>query len=186
MMHGLNRKKGEEREENDFYATHPSAVAPLIKFLGWEAGGKTIWENSCGKGHLSIPLEMYGHKVVSTDLIDRDYGVPGIDFLQPTPFDNLKYDAVIMNPPYKFALEFVQKSLTVAPVVCAFLRLAFLESSRRRKFFEDFPPRYVAVFRERVPCSKNALFPEKESNPTAYAWFIWEKGFKGKPEIVWF
>lgn len=42
-MHGLHRKEGEEREENDFYATHPAAIPPLLKVLGWENGGKFIW-----------------------------------------------------------------------------------------------------------------------------------------------
>ena len=29
-------------------------------------------------------------------------------------------------------------------------------------------------------------FDKYESSATAYAWFIWEKGFKGNPEIHWF
>ena len=32
----------------------------------------------------------------------------------------------------------------------------------------------------------NGDFDKYESSVTAYAWFIWEKGFKGYPEIRWF
>lgn len=100
-MHGLHRKEGEEREEHDFYATHPSAIPPLLDVLDWKNGGKFIYEPACGLGHLSEPLQIYGHTVISTDLIDRGYGVGGVDFLQPTVYDNLGFDAVITNPPYK-------------------------------------------------------------------------------------
>lgn len=184
-MHGLHRKEGEEREEHDFYATHPSAIPPLLKVLGWENGDKFIYEPACGLGHLSEPLQIYGHTVISTDLIDRGYGVGGVDFLQQTPYDNLGFDAVITNPPYKYALQFVEKSIRIAPIACHFLRLAFLESATRRKFFEKNPPRYVCVFSERIPSSKNGIFPKSEASAVCYAWFIWMRGFRGRPEIIW-
>lgn len=183
-MHGLHRKEGEEREEHDFYATHPSAIPPLLKVLGWEKGGKFIYEPACGLGHLSEPLQIYGHTVISTDLIDRGYGVGGVDFLQPTVYDNLGFDAVITNPPYKCALRFVEKSIQIAPIACHFLNIRFLESVTRRKFFEKHPPRYVCVFSERIPSSKNGLFPKGESSAVCYAWFIWFRDFTGRPEII--
>lgn len=183
---GLNRPDGVEREEHDFYATHPNAIIPLMKLLEWSDNApKLVWENSCGQGHLSKMLEVYGHKVISTDLIDRGYGVPGVDFLKPNFYDTLPYDAIIMNPPYKYAQEFLEKSLNIAPTVCVFLRLTFLESAKRVEFFRRHPPKIVAVFSKRIPCSKNAEFGEKESSSVAYAWFIWQRDFKGEPVIKW-
>lgn len=182
---GIHRKDGETREEHDFYATHPSAIPPLLKLMGWEKGGLLIRENSCGQGHLSKALESVRHTVISTDLIDRGYGIPNVDFFVDGPLDYLSYDAVVMNPPYKFALDFVKKSLKIAPVTCAFLRLSFLESATRRPFFDENPPRYVAVFSSRVPSAKNADFEKIGSSAVCYAWFIWKRGYQGKPEIVW-
>lgn len=184
-MHGLHRKEGEEREEHDFYATHPSAIPPLLRVLGWENGGKYIWEPCCGRGHLSEALVAFGHKVLSTDLIDRGYGIGGVDFLRPTPYDSLPFDAVITNPPYSHALECVKRSIELAPVACHFLNIRFLESAKRREFFNSFSPRYVCVFSERIPSSKNGLFPVKEKSTVCYAWFIWMHGFTGRPEIIW-
>lgn len=185
-MAGIHRKQGEERQPEDFYATDPAAVPPLLKLLGpeYESGNKFIWENACGKGHISQILELYGHEVVSTDLINRGYGIGGIDFLKPTPFDAVNFDAVITNPPFKYATQFVEKSLQIAPLVCMLLRLAFVESERRDDFFKNYPPRYIAVFRRRVRTSKNALFPDGESSATCHAWFIWERGYKGNPELI--
>lgn len=184
-MYGLYRQDGQEREENDFYATHPMAIPPLLDVLGWEKGGKFIFEPSCGQGHLSQMLDLYGHNVISTDLIDRGYGIGGIDFLKPTPFDGYPFDAVITNPPYKHALQFVKKSIEIAPIVCHFLNIKFLESTTRQSFFKEFPPRYVCVFSYRIPCSMNAKFSKKEASTVCYAWFIWERGFTGRPEIIW-
>lgn len=186
MITGLNNQNGEPREENDFYATDPSAVEPLIDFMGWREKKVSIWENSCGEGHLVKPLLAAGAKVLATDLVDRGYGIAGINFLEQHFFETGEFDAIVMNPPYKKALEFVQKSLNIAPTVCAFLRITFLESERRKPFFEQNPPRYVCVFSKRVKCSKNAKFPKDEASAVCYAWFVWEKGYNGKPEIVWF
>ena len=182
---GLHRQEGEEREENDFYATHPMAIPPLMKVLDWENVVKNIWEPACGQGHLSEMMRLYGHKVLSTDLIDRGYGIGGIDFLSNTIYDNDSFDAIITNPPYKLSVEFIEKALKIAPTVCAFLRITFLESLKRRKFFEQHPPRFVAVFTERMASSKSAKFLPDESSNVCYAWFIWQRDFTGRPEILW-
>lgn len=187
MLAGLNRQDGSERQPEDFYASDPANIPPLLKVLGpeWESGGKLIYENACGRGHLSQVLELYGHQVISTDLVNRGYGVGGVDFLEDNPlFDNIPYDAVITNPPFKIAIPFIEKSLKLAPLVCMFLRIQFLESESRDKFFKENPPRYVAVFRKRARTSKDAKFPKGESSATCYAWFIWERGYKGNPELL--
>lgn len=181
---GIHRKEGEEREKHDFYATHPDAIPPLLNILGWTTS-KLIWENSCGQGHLSKPLTQAGHTVISTDLIDRGFGEPDVNFLSDTVYDIVPFDAIIMNPPYSLALEFVEKSLTVAPVVCAFLRIQFLESQKRKEFFDNHPPKYVCVFSYRIPLSKNAVFDPKESSAVCYAWYIWERGFTGETILKW-
>lgn len=185
-LKGLNRPKGEERQPEDFYATDPAAIPPLFKLLGaeYESGGKLILEPCCGQGHLSQIMELYGHQVISTDLVDRGYGIGGVDFLTDNIYDSLPYDAVITNPPFSLAIPFIEKSLKLAPLVCMLLRLAFVESERRDKFFKQYPPRYIAVFRRRVRTSKNGEFPEGEASATCHAWFIWERGYKGNPELI--
>ena len=127
----------EERETNDYYATEPKALELLLQE---ETFSKNVWECACGEGHLSKVLKAHGFKVLSTDLIDRGYGLGGIDFLQwNSPFDG----DIITNPPYKFALEFVEKALeliTDGHKVAMFLKLQFLEGKARRAFFDKAPP----------------------------------------------
>lgn len=184
---GLHRPAGVSRQAEDFYATDgTAAIPPLMKLLGWENGGKLILENSCGQGHLAVPLMCYGHTVIATDLIDRGFGIGGVDFLQENPFlDNLPYDGIIMNPPFKQAQDFVEKSISIAPVVCAFLRLTFLESKKRRPFFQKHPPEYVAVFSERVRCAKDGDFKNIGQAVVAYAWFVFKQNPTGITQVVW-
>lgn len=127
----------EERETHDYYATEPKALELLLEV---EQFSEKVWECACGEGHLSKVLKAHGHKVLSTDLIDRGYGIGGIDFLQwSSPFGG----DIITNPPYKYALEFVEKALCLIPEghkVAMFLKLQFLEGKARRAFFEKAPP----------------------------------------------
>lgn len=94
-----------ERVEDDFYPTPPENLDCLGTYLDLES--LVVWEPACGEGDLSKRLvELGTQKVISTDLVDRGFGVGGIDFLQcPTaPGALLNYGnkrfAIITNPPY--------------------------------------------------------------------------------------
>ena len=65
-----------------------------------------------------------------------------------------------------------------------FLKLQTLEGQERyKKIFSKYPPRKIYVFIKRIQCAKNGLF--KGSSAVCYAWFIWEKGYKGHTIIDW-
>lgn len=69
-----------------------------------------------------------------------------------------------------------------------FLKLTFLEGKARREFFKKNPPVRVWVFSERILCAKKGDFDglkESGGSAVAYAWFIWEKGYKGKTVVDW-
>lgn len=66
-----------------------------------------------------------------------------------------------------------------------FLKLTFLEGQKRKKFFEKYPHKKVYVFSQRQKCAINGNFEQIGSSAAAYAWFVWEKGYKGKPQIEW-
>lgn len=66
------------------------------------------------------------------------------------------------------------------------LRIQFLESMQRyEKIFKDNPPCRIYVFTKRLNCSKNGEFDKFKDGAICYAWFVWVKGFKGKPTIEW-
>lgn len=182
-----NHSEG-EREINDYYATEPKAVELLMKE---EKFHPYIWECACGEGHISEVLKAHGYEVKSSDLYNRGYeGTEIIDFLTVKKED-IDHDFsrdIITNPPYKYAKEFVEKALEISmdsTKVAMFLKLTFLEGKARKKLFEVAPPKRIYVFSSRVKCAKNGEFENIGSSAVAYAWFVWEKGYKGDPIIKW-
>ena len=41
------------------------------------------------------------------------------------------------------------------------------------------------VFAKRLSCAKNGKFEKYKSDDIAFAWFIWEVGYKGITEPKW-
>lgn len=185
----------EEREKHDFYATDPKSLERFLTALERDDFKlhKEIWECACGQGHLSRVLEHKGYDVLSTDLVDRGYGMPNIDFLNSVDKEYKWKKDILTNPPYKYAKEFVEQALDILDdgYYCVmFLKIQFLEGKARRKLFEKYPPKYVYVFSERQRCAMNGNFDKYNNSgathgAVAYAWFIWEKGFNNEPTIRW-
>lgn len=181
---GARNYAKEERQEDDYYATPPQAVELLLE---QETFSPQVWEPACGAGHISNVLIANGYDVLSTDVVYRGYGQrKGVDFLEVTePY----LGDIITNLPYKFGLEFVEKALKLVRrhgKVAMFLKLQFLEGKARKQFFAEHPPRVVYVSSGRFACAKNGDFKRyKHCNAVAYAWYVWEKGYKGAPCIKW-
>lgn len=163
-----------DREENDFYPTPERATIELLKRINING---IAWECACGDGAISVLLP---ENTISSDLIDRGFGETGIDFLKTYK----KVDWIITNPPYSLATEFVEHSLECADNVALLCKIQFLEGVKRYKFFKEHPPKKVYVFSSRLKIYKNGV---KTNNSTmlCFAWFIWEKSFKGETIIDW-
>lgn len=180
---GASSHSVQEREQDDFYATEPSAIDDLLKV---ETFNKNIWECAVGQGHLAKRLTEFGYQVKCSDIIDRGYsGTEVLDFLK----SNEKFDGdIITNPPYKYCTEFILKALDSIPTgnkVAMFLKLTTLESQRRYdEIFKDFAPKTVYVFTKRKKCLKNGI-DDGTSSAVCYAWFVWVKGEHNCTEIKW-
>lgn len=140
-----------ERQKEDYYATHPKAAELLLKL---ETFNKNIWECACGEKHLANVFLENGYNVRCSDLVDR-CGNEVYDFLS---IDNLSWNGdIITNPPYKYAKEFIEKSLSIIPTgnkVAMFLKILFLEGKERKQFFQVNPPKVVYVSSSRITCAK--------------------------------
>ena len=181
---GASSHTDKERQKHDFYATDPIAARLLLEV---ETFGD-IWEPACGEGHLAKVFEEAGHKVKSSDIIDRGYGEVN-DFLSIT---NQSWEGdIITNPPYKYAKEFIEKALSIIPEgnkVAMFLKIQFLEGKARKVLFRNNPPKVIYVSSSRILCAKNAEFErmrEGGGSAMAHAWFVWEKGYQGDTIIKW-
>lgn len=186
VCNGASNHSTEDRQNEDYYATEPKALELLLDLISLN---NNVWECACGEGHLARVLESKGYNVKATDLIDRGYGQGGVDFLEISE----KFDGdIITNPPYKYAKEFVEKALEVVEdgnKVIMFLKLTFLEGKARKKLFMATPPRKIYVSSSRLQCAKNGDFEtygKGVGTAVAYAWYVWEKGYKGETVVEWF
>lgn len=74
---------------------------------------------------------------------------------------------VVSNPPFSLAFEFLQAGLQLAPTVIMLVRLNWLGSDVRSRFFRTLPPRRVLVL---TPCPS---FVKGKTDACEYAWIYW-------------
>lgn len=180
---GASNHINEPRQAEDYYATHPMAIDLLVQHHPYL--DKNIWEPACGEGHMSEQLKKHNFNVFSSDLIEREYGDEIIDFLTT----NKKWHGdIITNPPYKHAKDFILKALDITQEgkqIIMFLKLTFMEGQKRKNMFIQNPPKVIYVSSSRIICAKNGDFNNIKSSAIAYAWYVWEKGYKGNTIIKW-
>jgi hypothetical protein len=184
---GASNHTDKERQSEDFYATDPKAVDLLLNLEDFS--NLHIWECACGEGHLSKAMQRRGLTVYSSDLINRGFGNI-YDFLS---YENKDWKGhIITNPPYKYATDFIYKSLSIIPDGCKvamFLKVQFLEGKTRKALFKKYPPKTIYVSSSILLCAKNAEFDKMIAgggSAVAYAWFVWEKGYNGDTILKWF
>ena len=169
--------------KDDLYETHPAAVRALIKAADLP---HHIWEPACGPGAIVRTLREAGHTVWATDLVD--YGLEdsesGVDFLMERQ-TRIDVGAIVTNPPFKLAPEFVEHALSLCPRVFMLLRLAFLEGERRRPILDGGKLARVFVFRNRLPMMHRDGYEGKktEAGAIAFAWFEWSRFHDGPTEL---
>jgi len=180
---GASNHSKHERETHDYYATEPKATELLLEL---EKFNKNVWECACGEGHISNILTKNNFKVESSDLIDRNFGKV-YDFLNT---DNKKFNGdIITNPPYRYVSEFITKSLSIIKKgnkVAFFLPIRYLEGKARKEIYAKNPPIRIWVSSSRLKCAMNGNFDKMKGSAVSYAWFVWQKGYKGKTQLDWF
>lgn len=68
--------------------------------------------------------------------------------------------------------------------VLMLLKIQFLEGLKRYALFQNSPLKAVYVFSKRLDINKNGV-GTGNSSMICFAWFVWEQGYTGKPEIRW-
>jgi len=163
-----------ERKAADLYPTPVDAVEsimPLIDALDI----KTVWEPACGDGRLARVLEYHGIQVFSSDIREYSgYGVGPLDFLNDAYADDVgEIDAIITNPPFSLAREFVEKALEIAPIVIMLVKQNYWNTKGRVGFFRASQPNMFLPVTWRL-----AFLKEERGNSPLMdcAWCVWIRG----------
>ena len=173
----------------DFYETPSVATDALLRVEWLPRPPAFIWEPAAGNGAIAKVLEANGYRVVKSDIVQRDYELDCVsDFLtMPAQFN---VEAIVSNPPYRLAHQFVIKALRLVPEVHFLLRLTFLESMRRSDILDTGNLRAVRVFKNRLPfMHRDGWAGPRATSSIAFAWFSFSRDHNGPAElsrIEWF
>ena len=181
---GMGAARGFAREKDDFYPTPPALTEALLRV---ESFPVTVWEPASGDGAISEILTARGHVVVSTDLVDRAYGQARHDFL----LEHLPSgEGMITNPPFRLWREFAEhacKAFNPSFEKIAMLgRLQLLEGKRMSALFAETGLSRVWVSAGRVNMLPRGAEDKGHNGMIAWAWFVWERGWSGRPQVGWF
>lgn len=177
------RKSGYERKPADLYPTPPWVTECLLPHIPVHIN--EIWEPAAGTGEMADILGL-SCPVRPTDICQHgDFILDGlVDFLQCTGPVNSGV-AIITNPPYSQAAEFIERALlltsTNGGMVAMLLRTDFDHAKTRRHLFADCP-----AFAKKIVLTKRIKWFEGGSSPSFnHAWFIWDWTNKKPPTIAY-
>ena len=196
-----------ERAKDDFYQSSPEIANALFECVKVGIKGNKLYaeglektviiDSSAGTGVLLEPFENKSWLQIGYDIADRGYEHVIIrdwfnvnaDMWKKEIWFNRHPKIIVQNPPFKLALEFVQHSLELlerGELLFSLHRLLFLEGGERfgKLYGNKQKPKYVFVFAKRVSCIAPDV-PSKGQNAMCYAWFMWQKGFRGNTQIKW-
>lgn len=129
--------------------------------------GSTIWEPACGEGYMVNEIEKYGHNVIGTDIQFGD------NYFETEPPEYV--DAIITNPPFKHAEQFIEKAISEADTVAMVLKSQYWHAKKRLGLFMKHKPTYILPLTWRPDFLFNE--PGKGGNSTMEVlWTVWIKG----------
>ncbi|MEA2788066.1 MAG: hypothetical protein QOG73_472 [Acetobacteraceae bacterium] len=189
---------GYERKGRDFYATPPWVTEALLRHVRFQG---PVWEPCCGDGAMSTVLAGHGYDVVSSDIADRGFGTPDVDFLGCRVVPE-GCRSIVTNPPYgdtgshrgqsrsaAAMLDFLRHAMTLTASVQGQLgllvRLQWIAGRRAASLMSAGPFSTVIVLTHRI-----RWFEMDEHTNTAqhhHAWVVFDHTHPpGQPPAVLF
>lgn len=169
------RESGYERKERDLYETPSWATLALRPHL---PAIKRVWEPAAGGGKMVAALRELGLDVASSDIDD------GTDFLFERDWRDA--DAIITNPPYVLAQEFIDHALDLMVPARGFvgmlLRTDFDHAKTRAHLFHG-----CKAFTKKVVLTKRIIwFDGPNAAPSFnHAWYLWDWRNESAPVLAY-
>jgi methylase of polypeptide subunit release factors len=170
------RNSGFERKPLDRYETPTWVTECLVPHVPADRV-KTICDPCCGSGKI-LDVFRGPYKVVGYDLSW------GKDFLE----DDRDYDAIITNPPYNIAEDFVRHAIRHAGYVAMLLRTDYDHAFGRHDLF--IHPKFskqIKLWKRIVweGMEINAKTGKKAAPSYSHTWFIWDSKHKGDATVAY-
>ena len=170
------RDSGYERKALDLYETPEWVTAIIVDHTDYGY----VWEPAAGNGKMVKALNDAEIGVHATDI------TTGTDFLKTNSMPDIDIRAIITNPPYELAREFIEHALTLTEPkhgqVAMLLRTDFDHAKRRQHLFGLCPQ-----FAKKIVLTKRIKwFEDSKGQPSFnHAWFIWDWKHSGPPILAY-
>jgi hypothetical protein len=160
------RDSGYERKERDLYETPEWVTDCVIDYIDVN---RFVWEPAAGSGKMVTALRKHGMNVWESDLDE------GLDFLAFSSLPNDVTTAIVTNPPYNLAQQFIEHALQLTkPVkgtVAMLLRTDYDHAKSRQHLFGKCDQFWMKI----VLTKRIKWFADSKGQPSFnHAWFIWQ------------
>lgn len=169
------RRSGYTRHDFDLYQTPSWVTEALLPFL---PPRMAIWEPAAGEGKMADVLKAGGHIVHRSDISDGD------DFLMYPTTGLHGVNAIVTNPPYSHATEFIERALDLMKpadgMVAMLLRSDFDAAKGRKHLFAE-----CSAFSMRLTLTRRIRWLEGSTGSPSenHAWFLWDHTHGGPATI---
>jgi hypothetical protein len=182
-MTSPNTKRNEDKDSKDLYNT------PIEALIAADDAGifdkfSSYYDPCNGLGEISNFLKHQGSSVYTGDIFDYGDQNEVVNFFDVTTSPTQQ--CIVFNPPFKLTGQFIDHALSLCPNLIMFNRATVLETNDRsvKHAEKHWPLKEFYSFGNRVSCTKGV-----DRLPTAnsvwYGWFVYECGYKGKPQMDW-
>jgi hypothetical protein len=165
----------------DLYETPACATRAL---LSAERLPHCIWEPpAAGRGPIVRVLHDAGHAVIASDIVEREFLLHFVrDFLLEADAPRC-CSAIVTNPPYRIAGEFVRHALDLCPRSWCSVA-SHIESAQLTEILERRGLARVHVFRNRLPMMhRDGWTGPRSTSAVPFAWFVFDRNYRGRTTL---
>ncbi|MEW2924876.1 hypothetical protein [Pseudomonas juntendi] len=172
--------RNDRSKKIDFFETPTTVINWIAPYLNPDF---KYYDPCVGRGQIPKILSNHHIEVIGSDIRENNiYGKGGIDFLKTDCIDYYDIQAFIMNPPFSYSLEFLEKCLSIAAEhnqdIWLFEKLSFVASKTRSTLMnEHLAGLYV--------CSRRPAMYAADENLDLDSPYI-EKTMGGTIDFAWF
>ena len=164
------KNRGAKVAPHEFYPTPRKTVEALIGELGDYGLDILKYGLMCGDpcaGDSAIITAFVKNQITEPSQWEWAEIREGKDYLKSGMTGPV--DAIITNPPFSLATDFIDRSLDEGMFVAYLLRLNFWGSRKRKEWWQGKEPTHQFTLSERPS------FTGKGTDATEYAWFVWDR-----------
>ena len=134
------------------------------------------------QGSVTVQLRFARSSVTFCAKRDRHKGVDVYDI------EDDACEVVFTNPPYNLMTKgnmLAEFQRIATNKVILLLNIFYLSSKERKQMLENSHLRHVYIHSDRVTMFPYGQEKPKNGGTKMYAWFVWDKDYRGKPTISW-